>query len=165
MDYKFSVGEYVARRIDGKVGKVIRTQEYDGAPLYYVQFDVRDKSEDNPDGTWAGTEAAWRRRDTLHAHVETESRDCDGRYTGGRVEEMTLEERCDAFGDLRFKDRVMAGVVTIHGNGELKVTPFSLEWHEITDEGYRAADVRWCEDECSDTRTWQRDHSAEAAGY
>lgn len=171
MSNLFSIGEYVARRMDGKVGKVMRMEPNStdipgGDWIYYVQFDPRDKSDDNPDGTWAGTEAAWQRRDSLHAHVETESQDCDGRYTSGRVEEMTLQERCDQFGDLHFKERVLANVVSLHAEqGTLTVTEHGLEWREQTEEGYRATDVEWCEDDCSEERPWQRDHRAEAMGY
>jgi hypothetical protein len=165
MSALFSVGEYVARRFDGKVGKVMRMERYDDQWLYYVQFDVRDKTEDNPDGTWAGTEQAWRRRDTLHAHADRRSRDCDGDYSAGNVYEMTLEERCDAFGDLRFKERVMGSVVSLHGYGTLTVKPEGMDWDEQTEEGFVAVAVEWCEDECSDTRSWQRDHRAEAMGY
>lgn len=156
---KFSIGEYVTRRMDGRVGVVKRIEPYGDEWLVYVQFDKRDA-----DDVWGGTEQAWV-RNPLHAHVTTESADCDGRYSSGRVEEMTLLERCDQFGELAFKDRVMSSVVTMHGHGELKVTPYRLEWHEQTDEGYRAADVEWCSDEGCPNRSWQRDHSAEAAGY
>lgn len=101
---------------------------------------------------------------TLHAHVETDSRDCDGRYTGGHVLEMTLQERCDAMGDLHFKDRVLASVVSLHSDGTLTVSEDGMSWHERTDEGYRDAEVRWCEDDCEDA-SWQRDHRAEEMGY
>lgn len=102
---------------------------------------------------------------TLHAHVSGSSRDCDGKYTFGRVEEMNDEERGDDLGDLHFKDRVLSNTVTLHGHGELTVKPEGLSWFEQTDEGYRESTVRWCEDDCPDMRSWQRDHSAEAAGY
>lgn len=100
----------------------------------------------------------------LHAHVETDARDYDGRYTQGYVLEKTTLERADDLGDYSFKTRVLAGVVSTHGSGTLSVTPEGLSWYEDTDEGYHRAEVRWCEDECED-RTWQRDHSAEAMGY
>lgn len=101
----------------------------------------------------------------LHAHVETEQRDCDGLYTGGQVYEMVTEERADEqFGELRFKNRVFTSVVSLHGYGQATVTPTGLVWHERTEEGHRVADVTWCEDECG-AESWQRDHTAEAAGY
>lgn len=157
---EFSVGEYVKRRMDEKVGRVKSVNVYNGDWLYSVQFDPRDTED-----VWSGTTGAWKRATDVHAHVSTESRDCDGRYTGGHVVEMTLEERCSAFGELEFKGRVLTNVVTLHGAGTLQVTPDGLEWWEQTDEGYSAADVRWCEDECPDERPWMRDHTAEAAGY
>lgn len=100
----------------------------------------------------------------LHAHLESESRDCDGRYTSGYVVEMTTEEKHDSFGDLLFKERVLTNVVSLYG-GTLVITPNGLSWNEVTEEGYRASEVRWCEEECDDVRTWQRDHTAERAGY
>lgn len=158
MSAAFSVGEYVERVFDGKVGRVKRTEEYEGAPLYYVQFgDAED--------VWAGTEPAWRPHFRTHAHADRRSRDCDGAYSSGNVYEMTLEERCDQFGDLRFKERVMGSVVSLHGHGELTVTPEGLDWHEETEEGFVAVAVEWCEEECADKRSWQRDHAAEAMGY
>ena len=77
---------------------------------------------------------------------------------------MTLEERCDAMGDLHFKDRVLSGTVSLHADGTLNVYPDGLFWREDTEEGYRAIDVRWCEDDC-DEASWQRDHTAERMGY
>jgi hypothetical protein len=97
--------------------------------------------------------------------VETDTADCDGRYTAGHVTEMTLEERCDLFGDIFFKERVIGSTVNLHGHGTLTVKPEGVEWREQTDEGYRHVEVTWCEEECSDTRTWKRDHRAESMGY
>ena len=164
MEQQFSVGEYVARRFDGKVGVVKRVQpgvgDAEGDFYFYVQFDPRDAED-----IWAGTTGAWKRRDTLHAHVRTSSRDCDGDYSGGHVVDMILEERCDQFGDLHFRERVLGNIVTLHGHGTLKVTPEGLDWHEDTEEGYRAADVTWCENDCEVERPWRRDHRAESMGY
>jgi len=160
MEQQFSVGEYVERKFDGKIGQVKKFEEYEGTFYFYVDFEGRGRPED----LWAGTTAAWRRL-RLHAHVSTSSRDCDGDYSGGHVDEMTLEERCDQFHDLHFKERVMGNVVSLHGEGTLEVSPSGLHWREQTEEGYRAADVEWCERECEAERPWQRDHRAEAAGY
>lgn len=158
---EFSIGEWVERRMDGKVGRVHSTQRFNDEDIFYVDLGGRNKQED----IWAGSAGAWRRHFRVHAHVETSSRDCDGLYTGGHVLEMTLQERCDHFGDLHFQQRVLAGVVTLHGTGTLTVNPEGLSWHEVTDEGYRAEEVRWCEDECPEERSWQRDHTAESMGY
>jgi len=162
---QFSIGEWVERVFDGKVGVVKRIQPYDGDFAFYVDLDPTRRVKACDEELWAGTTPAWRRHYRWHAHVTEESRDCDGRYSGGHVDEMTLEERCDQFGDLHFKERVAMNVVSLHGHGELTVTPSGLSWHEQTDEGYRAATVRWCEEECSDERSWQRDHRAESMGY
>ncbi len=159
MEQQFSVGEWVIRRMDNQIGQVKKVQPFNDDIAYYIQFDPRD-----PNDLWAGTTSAWKRL-PLHAHVETESRDCDGKYTGGRVEEMTLEDRCDSFHDLHFKERVLGNIVSLHGTGTLAVTPIGFRWNEQTEEGYSFAEVTWCEDDCDDKRTWQRDHSAEAAGY
>jgi hypothetical protein len=100
----------------------------------------------------------------LHAHVDSRSRDCDGTYSSGYVCEMTTEERTGEFGDLRFQERVLGNAVTLHGHGTLEVTPDGMSWWETTDEGYRAVEVRWCEDDCPEA-SWQRDHRAEEMGY
>lgn len=100
----------------------------------------------------------------LHAHVETDARDCDGQYSQGYVLEKTTLERADDLGDYSFKTRVLASTVNLASTGVLHVTEESLSRSEQTDEGYRAANVRWCEDECDDERTW-RDHTAEREGY
>ena len=161
MSAEFSVGEWVERIWDGKVGVVKKTQEYNEDLIYYVNF-----PEDRTDEVWAGNTGAWRRHFRWHAHVSSNSRDCDGSYSGGHVIEMTLQERCDQFGDLHFKERVLASTVSlIADHGTLEVTEHGLSWHEQTEEGYRASEVVWCEDDCPDERSWQRDHRAEAAGY
>jgi len=157
---EFSVGEYVERRLDGKVGVVKKVQPYEGDFAFYVNF-----RDDLTDETWAGTTVAWRRHFRWHAHVTTSSRDCDGDYSGGHVVEMTLSERCDQFGEIHFKERVIGDTISVYGHGILNVAPEQVSWHEQTEEGYSAADVRWCEDDCPDTRSWQRDHRAEEAGY
>ena len=101
----------------------------------------------------------------LHAHMSGSSRDCDGTYSQGHVYEMTTQEKADQFGDLQFKDRVITNIITLHGYGTLTVTPAGASWSEQTDEGYRAVDILWCEDDCPNERSWQRDHRAEAMGY
>lgn len=160
---EFSIGEYVERRTDGQVGIVRGTETFNGDILYRVELLRRGYDKD--DNTVLGSEQAWRRHHRLHAHVSTSSADCDGTYSGGQVYEMTLQERCDMFGDFAFRERVLGSVVNLHGHGRMDVTPDGIEWREQTEEGYRAAEVRWCEDDCPEERSWQRDHRAEAAGY
>jgi hypothetical protein len=168
MEQQFSIGEWVERKFDGAVGVVKKVQESEPEGDFYFYVDLAPHSHRGgllDTDLWAGTTGAWRRHFRLHAHVETSSRDCDGDYSGGHTDEMTTQERCDQFGDLHFKERVLGNVVTLHGEGTLEVSPSGLHWHEQTEEGYRRADVTWCEDECEDERPWQRDHRAEAAGY
>lgn len=102
---------------------------------------------------------------SLHAHIDNRSRDCDGDYSSGYVAEMTTQEKTERYPDLAFKERVVSGVVSLHSHGVLTVKPDGVTWNEQTDEGFRAVDVEWCEDECSDKRSWQRDHRAESMGY
>lgn len=101
----------------------------------------------------------------MHAHMEYSTRDCDGTYTGGNVYEMTTQEKAEEFGPWVFQQRVVATTVNVHGYGTLVVTPLGITWDEPTEEGYRAVEIRWCEDECPQERSWQRDHRAEEAGY
>ena len=162
----FSVGEWVERKMDNKVGVVKKIQPYEEEPLFYVDL-APDSRRGGllDDDLWAGKTGAWRRHFRWHAHISANSRDCDGDYSSGRVDTMTLEERCDRYGDLHFKERVLANTVSLHGHGTLQVTPDGISWHEQTEEGYRAAEITWCEDDCLPERSWQRDHRAEAAGY
>ena len=156
----FSIGEWVQRRMDGKVGVVKKAEPYNDGHVYYVEF------QDEPGEVWAGFTPAWDRYHRLHAHMEGSSRDCDGTYTYGHVYEMTTQERADQFGDLEFKNRVVANVMSLHAiHGTLTVTEEGVEWNEQTEEGFRTAGVRWCEDDCPDERSWQRDHRAEEMGY
>jgi hypothetical protein len=161
---KFSIGEYVRRKMDGKVGVVKSVQPWhEGGFAYSVDLDPSRPSNED---VWSGTEAAWEPAFKIHAHVSTRSRDCDGDYSGGSMYELTLEERCDQFGDLHFKERVMASIVSLHGHGTLTVdSDTGISWHEDTEEGYREAEALWCESDCGEERPWQRDHRAEAAGY
>lgn len=157
---KFIVGEYVERVMDGAVGVVTEVQDYDGGHVYKVDLGRV------PGDEWIGTPDAWRPHHTVHAHVITRSRDCDGEYRSGHTVTLTSEERCDQFGDLTFKERVISSIISVHAeDGSLTVRPHAVEWHEPTDEGYRASSVEWCEDDCADGRSWQRDHRAEAMGY
>jgi hypothetical protein len=163
---EFSIGEYVQRKFDGAIGVVKRVHPYEEDFVYYVELDpATPGSEFAEDRIWAGTREAWTRFFRMHAHMSSQSRDCDGDYSHGHVYEMTLAERTDQFGEITFKERVMGSTVSLHGTGELRVSPLGLEWHEDTEEGYRRVSVTWCEDECPHERSWQRDHRAEAMGY
>lgn len=103
----------------------------------------------------------------MHAHINKRSRDCDGEYRSGYTMPMTHEEsQAESFGEIDFKQRILTSEVSVYAEeAVLAVSREGLEWHEITDEGYRETSVRWCEDDCVDEKAWQRDLSAEAAGY
>lgn len=105
----------------------------------------------------------------IHAHVESESADCDGRYSRNYtyVPDVWLSE-CDDF----IAYVLMMTVSTTSEDGTLKVTqdPESdapmFEWSESTEEGFSATVTTFCvKPECADAPATQRDHSAEAAGY
>lgn len=97
----------------------------------------------------------------MHAHIS--SRDCDGAY--GHTVSLSCQERLSPNGDLEFKDRVISSVVWSMSTGTLEVTPEGVSWYEKTEEGYRATEVQWCEDDCAGDTSWQRDIEAEKAGY
>lgn len=112
----------------------------------------------------------------LHAHVSTASVDCDGPLYRDYVTELNDDERAEHerqngvndFHDLHFKERVLGNHVSFHplGKVEVEVTEGGFSMRERTDEGYRAADVTWCEDEeCDPHAASQRDVYAEAMGY
>lgn len=111
----------------------------------------------------------------MHAHIEWESQDCDGRFIGSYAVTMNDEERSSKFlGTTDFQYRVLASVANVGARrGTLTVeetedgTPL-LYWSEATDEGGRSVEATFYTDEeyCgSDHTTTRRDHQAEAAGY
>lgn len=112
----------------------------------------------------------------LHAHVSTASADCDGPMYRDYVTELNDDEIAEHekaqgvndFHDLHFKERVMGNHVSFHSEFgvTVKVDAEGFTMHEQTDEGYRSAEVRWCEDESCDPRAYsQRDVFAEMMGY
>lgn len=112
---------------------------------------------------------------TLHAHIDTASRDCDGLYTRDYVmtfNDAEVEESkkdVNDFSDIHFMNRVMTNIASpyaVEHGMTVKVDDAGIEVHEVTDEGYREATVRWCRDEDCEVAEWSfRDHTAEAAGY
>lgn len=103
----------------------------------------------------------------LHAHVSTAARDCDGPLYRDYVTAAREDERDDDFG-FAFKERVMGNHVSFHPlvKVEVEVTPEGFTTHEVTDEGYRSSEIRWCEDEdCDPNAASQRDVYAEMMGY
>lgn len=113
---------------------------------------------------------------SLHAHVSTASADCDGPMYREWVEslnddEVAMHEKAQGvndFHDLTFKERVLGNHVSFHSEFgvTVKVDAEGFTMSEQTDEGYRSAEVRWCEDEDCDPRAYsQRDVYAEMMGY
>lgn len=110
---------------------------------------------------------------TLHAHVESESADCDGRYSRTYVMERdTFTQSEDEFIG-HVQDMIISSDAQ---DGTLKITQNQLtthgrqyypefEWSQSTEEGFTYSKVRFCLDDDADTPATQRDHSAEAAGY
>lgn len=162
MNQEFLIGEWVERRTDGAIGIVIGVEQYDGEYLFRVRL---QRSGDPTLNEVLGTTAAWDHYHRVHAHVVWSSADCDGRYSGGRVEHPVSTERTNQFGDLHFKERLLGDVVSFHRHGTVTVTPDGFTWHCDTDEGHEHTVVEWCEDEGCDDKRWQRDHRAEAMGY
>lgn len=112
----------------------------------------------------------------LHAHVSTASSDCDGPFYRDYVTalndvEVKMHEDANGVNDfhaLAFKERVLGGHVSFHSEYgvSVKVHERGFNVHEVTDEGYRAVDVDWCEDEdCDPNTASQRDVYAEMMGY
>jgi len=108
---------------------------------------------------------------TLHAHVTTTATDCDGRYDNDYV---VVNEYIGEFSDIRFHDRIVSSLVGSYAMGEghqgtLTVNNVDgtivLEWNESTDEGYRHASARFCEDDCDESEAGYRDYTAESMGY
>jgi hypothetical protein len=112
---------------------------------------------------------------TLHAHISTQQRDCDGVLVTSHVMTPNEDERVSEFSDIEFHQRVLANVVSTYTIGEaggtLQVSKDTdggvrLSWAETTDEGYRAIEAVICNDgDCDTNESSQRDLSAERAGY
>lgn len=112
----------------------------------------------------------------LHAHVSTASRDCDGplydewvtSLNDDEIAEHDQAQGVNDFHDLHFKERVLGNHVSFHTEFgvTVKVTAEGFSMHEQTDEGYRSAEVYWCEDEDCDPNAYShRDIYAEMMGY
>lgn len=113
---------------------------------------------------------------TLHAHVSTASADCDGPFYRDYVsslspDEIAEHERANGvndFHDLHFKERILGNHVSFSPLMvvDVRITPEGFTTREDTEEGYRYAEVRWCEDEsCDPNAASQRDVYAEMMGY
>ena len=110
----------------------------------------------------------------VHAHIEKCSQDWDGRYTSGYTMVQTFEEQGSDTGDVAFHERIMGSIVNTYslmGEGKLTVSRLGdgdvrATWSEPTEEGFTETEVTFCTDDCDlGDSPWQRDHTAEAAGY
>jgi hypothetical protein len=102
---------------------------------------------------------------TLHAHVETASADCDGRYSGSYTVVLNDDEIAESqkpvndFHDITFRERVLCQVVSAYATyggtltvkGDDKGVSTSFEWNEGTEEGFRHAHATFCEREHCNT--------------
>lgn len=111
----------------------------------------------------------------LHAHVDSVAVDCDGplyqsyitRLNDDEIAEHVKAAGVNDFHDLHFKARVLTQHVSFHNEfgSTVEVSSHGFTVSEPTDEGHRAVDVRWCEDECDLNERSQRDVYAEMMGY
>lgn len=117
----------------------------------------------------------------LHAHVSTAARDCDGPIYREWVETLNDAERkmhedsfneagesINDFHDYAFRERLLSAHVSFHPEFvvrvEIQEAGFTMS--EETEEGFRSAEVEWCEDpKCDLLAKSQRDVYAEQMGY
>lgn len=111
---------------------------------------------------------------SLHAHVFTESCDCDGpkgydyivTLNSDEFAEHVRQNGVNDFHAYRFKERVLGGIVSFSSKARIEVDELGFTYSEATEEGYRNVEARWCNNAyCDPSVTSQRDRFAEAAGY
>ncbi len=95
----------------------------------------------------------------IHAHVEIDSADCDGRYEYGHVSVADPGESVESF------RAYMGTLYDEEGSTVIVDTPDLFEFHHDTEEGYHHLRIEFCTDGCEDRPGTFRDHTAEAAGY
>lgn len=103
----------------------------------------------------------------FHGHVSTNSRDCDGGHGHDYIVEMNDEEKTDDWPEFVFTRRVISGKIAFQPEFGQRVTisEDGFDWHQDTDEGFSAGEVRWCRNDCGDHRETVYDQYAEMAGY
>lgn len=109
----------------------------------------------------------------LHAHVSTSSADCDGPQYNSFVEVFNDEEVAESmkevndFSEITFMNRVLTNRCSPYAVHQMRVTmdDEGFEWHEDTEEGYRAGEVKWCRDDCDTDERHHRDVFAESMNY
>lgn len=94
----------------------------------------------------------------IHAHVERNSQDCDGRYSQTAVYVADDDQTDDAFRQWAFD--LFSHGATVSGTGGHNFYTFCY-----TEEGYLSNDVVFCTEDDTDEPGTFRDYTAEAAGY
>lgn len=104
-----------------------------------------------------------------HAHIAITSRDCDSTYENDYV-----AQRHDDEDEWDFRSRIIGGMVSFSGFGGTLTVEHdpddhddlgTAEWSESTEEGFRHAHARFCNDDCDTGERRYRDRTAEAMGY
>lgn len=151
------------------------------SPTYedWVHLDDADPEHNELEGTEAST---------VHVHVDSESRDCDGRYDRSHVTKPSDLRDIEKTEVTLGQDQTVHQVVTSardvwrlmvqtyvytdadYGKAEIEVERRGgdtyLTQSRRTDEGYESMQLRTCSDTgCIDEPSSFRDHTAEAAGY
>lgn len=108
--------------------------------------------------------------DMRHIHIDTQSRDCDGRYDRSHIHTPGKPWRDDDPGDFQQLWRTTAHwtlpIGHWHEAAEIKVEEGRISWWLRTDEGGESGVMVACEqDHCAHDAATFRDHTAEAAGY
>lgn len=160
MSYDYLVGEHVFLTEDGTPWRVSAIGGQDDAEW------VRLVDSRRPASTIMVSARQIEPMIKEHAHIDEKQRDCDGLHLSGRTMVPEDEHRRCEYGDIQFRNDVLSSVVNVFHHGRLDVDPSGFMWHEDTEEGSRFATVRWCDStSCRDDKRWQRDLTAEAAGY
>lgn len=159
----FIVGEYIQKRDEELLAIVLTCESVDSAaPIYRVEIE----GALGYDRYVFATEYTWKPY-VPHAHITRRSRDCDGEYVSEFTMKPTEVERCNIFGDMQFKRRVISEEISIFGfGGTLDFEGDTFTWYEKTEEGYIRIEGEWCDDcDDADKPSSFRDLAAEAAGY
>jgi hypothetical protein len=89
-------------------------------------------------------------------------------FNDDEIAERIAAEGVNDFSDIHFMNRVFvneAGPYAVE-SAQIEITKHGFSYAEQTDEGYRSAEVRWCEDEdCDIHERSHRDVFAERMGY
>ena len=111
----------------------------------------------------------------LHAHIDRQAADCDGPVYDYRVEvfndaevaEREAAQGINDFSDIHFMNRVLCNVASPYAAHQMtvKIDDEGIDVHEMTEEGFRSVQVRWCRDECDTGETRHRDIYAEMMNY